>query len=309
MALSHSNSLPLVRRRAKSSFWWSPTHRLWTALYQSTSNSWLAAVGLNSLLKHYLTASRILMEQMAGSGMKQPFSSLKSKINWGRGEHLHKVTCSSSRKVTQKEGERYCSAGVDYIPLAMSMLLAVASWNPTVFTAKLARFYSFPHHPLSLFSLRISSGTFDCFLQCIRSPANFLYVWMLLCSISAFFCQDQGSHDLPAHVTSGAKCVYWSTVMDSEEHKHGAAIQSDLIETRQSQRRCFFHGCPPVWKSSGVSPGRISSQPHKSNDRCSLPSNLFWKCRSVQIVRRHTCQALLPSFFVTADLRLATYAV
>lgn len=38
----------------------------------------------------------------------------------------------------------------------------------------------------------------------------------------------------------GAKCVYRSTVRDSEEHKHGAAIQSDLIETRQSQRRRFF---------------------------------------------------------------------
>lgn len=105
------------------------------------------------------------------------------------------------RKPDRKRGT-ITAAGVDHIPLATSALLADISWNPTRSGAKWACFYSFPHHPLSLFSLTISSGTFYSLLQCIRSAANFFYVWMLLCSISAFFCQDQGSHDLPAHVMS-----------------------------------------------------------------------------------------------------------
>lgn len=42
----------------------------------------MSPVGLNSRLqKHYLTANHMLMEQMAGSEMKPPFSSSKNKIN------------------------------------------------------------------------------------------------------------------------------------------------------------------------------------------------------------------------------------
>lgn len=42
----------------------------------------MSPVGLNSgLQKHHLTANHMLMEQMAGSEMKPPFSSWKNKIN------------------------------------------------------------------------------------------------------------------------------------------------------------------------------------------------------------------------------------
>lgn len=252
----------------------------------------------------------MLMEQMAGSEMKPPFSSLKNKINWGRGGGIicMKWPAHHPRKSDRKRGT-ITAAGVDDIPLATSVLLADISWNPTRFSAKWACFYSFPRHPLSLFSLRISSGTFYSLLQCIKVlPTSFMCG---CCFVSSRLssAKIKAAMTFPLVSCFGAKCVYWSTVMDSEEHKHRAAIRSDLIETPPTQRRRFFHSCAPVWKSNAVSPGRISRQPHKSNHCCSVPSNLFWKCRSVQIARQHVRQALLPIFFVTADLWLAPYAI
>lgn len=56
------------------------------------------------------------MEQMAGSEMKPPFSSLKgkknkNKINWGRGGIIcMKWPASSSQKVTLEDAEHDCSS-------------------------------------------------------------------------------------------------------------------------------------------------------------------------------------------------------
>lgn len=92
----------------------------------------------------------------------------------------------------------------------------------------------------------------------------------------------------------GAKCVYWSTVMDAEEHKHRAAIQSDLIETAQ---RRYREGISPQLRTCLETQDRLSSQPHKSNDCCSVLYDLFWKSKSVQIAWRHVCRVLLQFYF------------
>lgn len=143
------------------------------------------------------------------------------------------MTCSS-QKVTHRKRLNVTRI-VDNI--FVSTLLAHISWNSTVFTAKRACFCSFPHHPLSPFSLRFSSGTWDCFLQSIRRTASILYVWMLPFFLSLFSAAKiKAAMTFPLMSRLGAKCVYWSTVMDAEEHKRRAAIQSDLIETAQKYR-------------------------------------------------------------------------
>lgn len=86
MALSHSNLLASVSFQNKVGFWQSHTGPLWTAPHETSSNGSMSPDGLNPrLLKHYSTVNHILMEQMASSEIKQPFSSSKKQINWGRG--------------------------------------------------------------------------------------------------------------------------------------------------------------------------------------------------------------------------------
>lgn len=121
----------------------------------------------------------------------------------------------------------------------VGMLFAHISWNPIVFTAILACFYSFPHHPLSPFSLRISSGTWDCFLQSIRGTASILCVdvaFFHLCVLLPRSRQpwpSRSCHVLVPSVFTEAQLWMQRSI------KHRAAIQSDLIETVQIQRRYF----------------------------------------------------------------------
>lgn len=86
MALSHSNPLASVSSQNKVGFWPSHTGHLWTAPHETSSNGSMSRDGLNPrLLKRYSTVNHTLMEQMASSEIKQPFSSSKKQMNWGRG--------------------------------------------------------------------------------------------------------------------------------------------------------------------------------------------------------------------------------
>lgn len=82
MALSHRNLLAPLSSRNIIWLWQSHMGLLWTASHENSRNGSMSPVCLNSRrLKWTSTSNHMLMEQMASSEIKQPFSSSKKEIS------------------------------------------------------------------------------------------------------------------------------------------------------------------------------------------------------------------------------------
>lgn len=88
-------------------------------------------------------------------------------------------------------------------------------------------------------------------------PASFMCG---CCFFPSLFCpaKIEAAMTFPLMSRLGAKCVYWSTVMDAEEHKQSCYSEWPYWDCANTEKT-FLHSCTPVWKCSTVSPSAPQS--------------------------------------------------
>lgn len=127
----------------------------------------------------------------------------------------------------------------------------------------------------------------------IRRTANILYVWMLLFFHLCFL--------LPRLRQPWPSCschVLVPSVFTEAQLWMQRSINTELLfRVTLSRLRKYREGISPQLRTCLETQDRLSSQPHKSNDCCSVLYDLFWKSKSVQIAWRHVCRVLLQFYF------------